>query len=297
MTHSLARRAGIGYDFGCQRNLTEIAMPIVFILKSQPNLPLDVRTLVPNVINGMTVDQIRNLQIGFGNRTALVSTWFEVSGESNDQLVFRGTLDNVHAIGHSMTMGRIEIHGSAGRHVGASMSGGEVVVRGNLADYLGYEMQGGSIVVHGDAADHVGGCYPGAKYGMNRGTILISGSAGKGLGHRMRRGTIVVGGDTGPHSAWQMRAGTIMVLGSCVGPTGIDMKRGTILVGGSVEPAVTFTQGHDSNSAIVKMLLRWLAGEEARLGVKFPEFDSEQFKLSHGDFLAGSRGELFSAAI
>lgn len=271
-------------------------MPIAFELKSEPNLPLDVRALVPGVIKDMTVDQIRNLEIGFGNRAALVFNWFEVSGESDDQLVFRGSLDNVHAIGHSMKAGRIEVHGSVGRHVGASMSGGEIVVRGNVGDCLGYEMQGGTIVVHGNAADHVGGCYPGAKYGMNRGTILISGSAGKGLGYRMRRGAIVVGGDSGPHTAWQMRAGTVMVLGSCVGPTGIDMKRGTILVGGSVKPAMTFTQGHDSSPAIVTMMLRWLAGEKARLGVKLPEIKSEQFELWHGDVLTGGRGELFSAA-
>jgi len=284
-----------GYDFSEPNPVDCTLMPIVFELKSKPNLPLDVRDLVPGRICEMTTDQIGNLEIGFGNQIALVSQWFDVSGNSDDKkVIFKGALDNVHSVGHSMTSGSIEIQNSIGRHVGASMSGGQIVIRGNVDDYLGYEMIGGTIVVHGNAADHVGGCYPGAKYGMNRGTILISGSAGKGLGYRMRRGTIVVGGDVGEHAAWQMRAGTVMVFGKCDGSPGIDMRRGTIVVGGTVETAATFSQGQESGSSIVAMLQRWLAATAAKNGIEFSGVDRERFRIWHGDALSGGRGELFA---
>ena len=270
-------------------------MPIVFELKSKPNLPLDVRGLAPSDLEGLTINQIGDLNIGFGNRTTQVSQWFQVSGDSGDQkVVFQGPLTNIHGIGHSMTGGSIEVPGSVGRHVGASMSGGEIIVRGNVGDYLGYEMLGGTIAVHGDAADHIGGCYPGAKYGMNGGTILIAGSAGRGLGYRMRRGTIVVGGDAGEHTAWQMRAGTIMVFGRCNGLPGIDMRRGTIVVGGNVETAATFVKGPESSSTIVTMLGQWITGVASKYEMEFSEVDFGRLQVWHGDILAGGRGELFS---
>ena len=270
-------------------------MPIVFELKSKPNLPLDVRALTPGEIEGLTTDQIGDLQIRFGNRTSPVSRWFRVSGDTDtEEVVFKGSLENVNGVGHSMTAGRIEVHGSVGRHVGASMSGGEIIVRGNVGDYVGYEMQGGTIAVHGNAADHVGGCYPGAKYGMNRGTILIFGSAGKGLGYRMRRGTIAVGGDVGAHAAWQMRAGTIVVFGRCDGSPGIDMRRGTIIVGQSVDIATTFRKGSQSSSMILTMLGQWLTGAASNHEIEFPKVDFGRLQVWHGDALAGGRGELFS---
>ena len=270
-------------------------MPIVFELKSKPNLPLGVRALTPGEIEGLTPNQIGELQIEFGNRTTPVSRWFRVSDDSNGkEVIFKGSLEQVHNIGHSMTAGRIEVHGSVGRHVGASMSGGEIIVHGNADDFLGYEMQGGTIAVHGNAADHVGGCYPGSKYGMNRGTILISGSAGKGLGYRMRRGTIAVGGDAGEFTAWQMRAGTIMVFGRCNGPVGIDMRRGTIVVGQAIETAATFDKGPQSSSMILTMLGQWLTGVASNHEIEFPKVDFERLQAWHGDVLAGGRGELFS---
>lgn len=269
-------------------------MPIVFELKSKPNLPLDVRVLTPSRISGLSNGEILNLEIGFGNRNAKVSDWFDVSGDSSGEaVVFQGELSNVHGIGHSLSSGTVEIRGSAGRHVGASMSGGQIIVRGDVSDFLGYEMFGGTIAVHGNAGDHVGGCYPGAKYGMNRGTILISGSAGKGLGYRMRRGTIVVGGDVGKHAAWQMRAGTIMVFGDCAGSPGIDMRRGTILIGGNTTAVSTFTKGPQADLMIVAMLRRWLSGVLSRHELESLEANFDSLSSWHGDSLQGNRGELF----
>lgn len=269
-------------------------MPIVFELKSKPKLPLDVRRLVPDGISDLTHEQIGDLLIGCGNRTAKVSQWFDVEGDSDQQeVVFKGSLENVHSIGHSMTSGSITVSGSVGRHVGASMSGGTLVVRGNADDYLGYEMQGGTIVVHGNAADHVGGSFPGAKYGMNRGTILISGSAGKGLGFRMRRGTIVVGGDVGEYAAWQMRAGTIMVFGSCGGDLGIDMKRGTILLLNEVPLGHTFSEGTALALPFVEMLLQWISSVSQKFEVSLPDVDATPSQMWNGDKLCGGRGEVF----
>ena len=276
-------------------------MPVIFELESVPNLPLDVRNLNPDRIAGLSLGEIRRLEIGFGNRTSLVSQWFRVSGDaSEDEVTFKGGLENVHSIGHGLERGTIEVHGSAGRHVGASMSGGQIVVREDVVVYAGYEMTGGTIVVHGNAADYVGGCYPGAKYGMNRGTILIAGSAGKGLGHRMRRGTIVVGGDVGEHVGWQMRAGTIAVFGGCRGPVGVDLKRGTILLGTASpnevfeKTAPTFLRGQNSKTLAVSMLLRWIAEICSRHEIEIPPLESEVAQCWHGDRLAGARGEVFT---
>ena len=270
-------------------------MPVIFELKSTTTLGLDARNLNPDRIAGLSLDQVRAVEIGYGCRKASVSQWFDVSGDGQDEeVIFAGSMLGVHGIGHSLTRGRIEVHGSADRHVGDSMSGGEIVIRGDVGDFVGYEMQGGKIVIHGNAGNHVGGCYPGAKYGMNRGTILIAGNAGDGLGFRMRRGTIVVGGDVGEHVAWQMRAGTIVVCGSCGGTVGVDMKRGTVLTGGLKEIGQTFVEGQKSSSPIVAMLLSSVAGLAERYGVELAMFEAEQFQTWHGDQLAGGRGELFA---
>ena len=269
-------------------------MPVIFELVSTPELPIDVRYLNPDRIADLSLGEIRDLEIGFGNRTALVSQWFRVSGEvSEDAVVIKGELEHVHSIGHGLERGMIEVHGSAGRHIGASMSGGQIIIHGDVGDYVGYEMTGGTIVVHGNAADYAGGCFPGAKYGMNRGTILIAGSAGKGLGHRMRRGTIVVGGDVGELAGWQMRAGTIMVCGKCDTP-GVDMKRGTIVVGDLKAEPQTFARGQRSASPVVAMLQRWLKEFALRYEIEFPKCESQTVRTWHGDQLAGGRGELFA---
>lgn len=269
-------------------------MPFTFELKSQPKLPLDVRELNPDRLMDLSIQEVRELEIGIGNRKCVVSDWFSVSGEaSNEEVVFEGALDRVHAIGHALSSGKVVVNGSAGRHLGASMSAGEIVVRGDVGDFVGYEMTGGTIVVHGNAGDHVGGCYPGAKFGMNRGTILIAGSAGKGLGFRMRRGTIVVGGNVEEHAGWQMRAGTIAVFGECDGSPGIDMKRGTIFVGSLQDVSCSFVESANTCSNVAGYLNRWLKGAAAKYELAFPELKlSDEPKAWCGDILTGNRGEL-----
>lgn len=272
-------------------------MPVTFELKSQSNLLLDVRNLNPDSVAGLSVQEIGRIEIGLGNRKSTVAQWFDVVGMSDDrEVIFKGTLENVLSIGHSLNGGRITIDGTAGRHVGASMSAGEIVVHGDVGDYLGYEMQGGTIVVHGSAGDHVGGCYPGARFGMNRGSILIAGSAGKGLGHRMRRGTIVVGGDVGDHAGWQMRAGTIFICGSCSGSVGIDMKRGMIVMARGCDfQSPTFSRGLVANSWVIGNLSQWLGKLATRHALPLPLPVGPLFQSWHGDSLAGGRGEVFTA--
>jgi formylmethanofuran dehydrogenase subunit C len=269
-------------------------MPVVFELKSEPNLPIDVRALNPERLSKLGLDQIGKISIGFGNKECVVSQWFSVSGDTEDSSVeFRGNLDRVHSIGFGMCCGRIEVHGNAGRHLGNSMTGGEIVAEGNVDDYAGSEMQGGTIVIRGNAADHVGGCYPGAKYGMNRGTILISGSAGMGLGYRMRRGTIVVGGDVGEHCAWQMRAGTIIVFGKCNQPVGLDMKRGTVICNEFSNVPDSFSENGTPSDSTLNMLGRWLSGMKKCYDLNLPDVPLTSAKMWHGDSLCGNRGEIF----
>ena len=269
-------------------------MPITFELKSTPNLPLDVRNLNPDLICNLSIGEILKIEIGFGNRNSPVSQWFDVSGDAKTgEVIFNGPLDSVHAIGHSMQSGKIEVQNSAGRHLGAAMSGGEIIVRGDVDDFAGYEMQGGTIVIHGNAGDHLGGCFPGAGYGMNRGTILVAGSAGKGLGYRMQRGTIVVASDVGEHAAWQMRAGTVIVFGNCAGSPGIDMKRGTIFAGRVESVSESFAESTNSLQSVFDLLKRWLESVTERYGIElpFPEAGVGG-RCWAGDVLTGMRGEL-----
>jgi formylmethanofuran dehydrogenase subunit C len=197
-------------------------------LKKQPVVPLEAEVLSPDLIDGLTGDQVRALPVYLGKNQCRVDDFFNVEGEGCDELKIVGDVHNVKWIGRDMTRGRITIDGNAGMHLGSAMQGGEIQVSGSTSDWLGAEMTGGSIRIKGNAGGQVGGAYRGSLTGMQDGTIIIEGTAGLEVGGRMKRGTIVVVGGVRDFAGLEMRGGTI-ILGKADLRTGAGMIRGTIV--------------------------------------------------------------------
>src|SRR5262245_64191863 len=112
-------------------------------LKDAPSVPLEAEALSPDIIATLTVDEIRALPVHLGKRQRRVDEFFEVEGETGDELEIRGDVQRVKWIGRGMTRGIVRIHGNAGMHLGSAMSGGTIEVSGDAGDWLGAEMGGG----------------------------------------------------------------------------------------------------------------------------------------------------------
>ncbi len=163
-------------------------------LKDQPAVPIEAEVLSPDVLAGLSLDEIRATPVYLGKRRRRIDELFDVEGEPGDELELHGDLHRVKWLGRGMTRGRLTVHGNAGMHLGSHMKGGEIEVHGNAGDWVGAEMTGGSIHVRGNAGGQVGAAYRGSLAGMRNGMIVIDGSVGLEIGMRMRRGTIVIGG-------------------------------------------------------------------------------------------------------
>lgn len=204
-------------------------MSIVLTLKHQPTVPLEAEALSLDNFVGKALDEIRALPVYHGKRQCRLDDFFNIEGESGDDLNIHGDCSRIKWIGKAMTRGRITIQGNAGMHLGSGMKGGTLEVSGNASDWVGAEMTGGLIRVRGDAGGQIGAAYRGGMAGMNGGTILIGGSAGLEVGMRMKRGIIVVGGLVRDFCGLQMKGGTIFLMGGAELRTGAWMIRGTIV--------------------------------------------------------------------
>ncbi len=267
-------------------------MPLELEYIGQTSVPVEVPELLPERLRGMTVDQIRRLELFHGKCREPVGEFFRLGGSADDLVLrFHGDLSGVHWIGHRMSTGRIEIHGPAGRHVGSEMTGGEIHVFGSTGGWVGAEMHGGLIHVRGSSGHLAGAAYRGSVRGMTGGTLLIEGTAGNEVGLSMRRGLILVGGGVGDAAGVNMIAGNIFVLGPCGIRPGAGMRRGTIALLGPEQPRLlpTFVAGRVFRPVFWRvMLLSW-----CRLGFPFPEelFDVP-LRIYHGDFVGEGRGEI-----
>ena len=198
-------------------------------LKEEPALPLEAESISPDILGGLSQEEISKLPVYLGKRHYPLSDFFDVEGEKSRRLELHGNHAKVKWIGRGMTGGEIAIYGNAGMHLGASMRGGAIVVHGNTSDWLGAEMSGGLIQVHGNAGGQVGAAYRGSRKGMRGGVILIDGSAGLEVAMRMRRGLICIQGRVGDFAGLQMLGGTLFLCGKAGLRTGAWMSRGTIV--------------------------------------------------------------------
>ncbi|MEM4424582.1 MAG: formylmethanofuran dehydrogenase subunit C [Candidatus Nezhaarchaeales archaeon] len=217
-------------------------MPIINLnLVKDPMVPLEVETIVPDKIAGLTLSEVAKIMVWAGNKQLKLSDLFQVEGEVGSKpeevkIVFRGYTNRLRRVGEKMSSGEIEVLGDVGPYAGRKMKGGRLVIRGSAGPCLGAKMYDGVIEVFGSAEDRVGGSYRGefpAK-GMSGGTIIIHGNAGAEVGLGMRGGTIIVDGSCDIMPGLDMRGGTILVKGDCAGKAGARMTGGRIVVAGRI---------------------------------------------------------------
>lgn len=262
---------------------------ITLTLKEPPTVPLEAEFLSPDVVAPLSNGAIRALTVHLGKRELRVDDFFDVEGETSDELEIRGDARRVKWIGRAMTRGRITIVGNAGMHLGAYMKGGAIDVSGNASDWTGAEMSGGFIRVRGNAGGQVGAAYRGSLAGMKDGTIIVHGTAGMEVGMRMKRGTIVIGGPARDFAGLQMKGGTI-ILGEGAGlRTGAWMNRGTIV---SLLPILllpTFSFASAYNPTFLRLYGKHLAP----LGSTIPnDHRAGAFRRYTGDTSVPGKGEI-----
>ena len=262
---------------------------ITLTVKEQPNVPLEAELLSPDVLAGLTNDEISALPIYLGKRQRRVDDFFSVEGAKSDELEIRGEVGKVKWIGRGMTRGRITIAGSVGMHLGSQMKGGAIDVSGDAADWIGAEMSGGLIRIRGNAGGQVGAAYRGSLSGMTDGTILIDGTAGLEVGMRMKRGLIAVGGLVRDFAGLQMKGGTIVMRSGAELRTGAWMVRGTIISLTPIQLLPTFSYASTYNPTFLRLYARHLA----TLGFPIPYEDHDgAYQRYAGDACVPGKGEI-----
>ena len=261
---------------------------ITLTLRDQPSVPLEAESISPDVFANLSNDAIRALPVFLGKRQRRLDDFFEVEGESSDQITLRGDAAKVKWIGRGMTRGRMTIFGNAGMHLGAYMRGGVIDVTGNASDWAGAEMRGGLIHIHGNAGGQIGAAYRGSMAGMNDGTILVGGSAGLEVGMRMKRGIIVVKGPVRDFAGLQMKGGTIFLLSGAEIRTGAWMIRGTIVTLRPIRLLPTFAIACSYNP----VFLRPYAQHLRTLGVALPSARDGVYQRYTGDSSVPGKGEI-----
>ncbi len=260
--------------------------------KASTSIPVEVEGLIPSAVRGLSLDEIRRVELFHGNRKVPLAEFFDVSGDPADaRIEFEGDLAGVHWIGAQMSEGEIHVRGNAGRHVGSEMTGGAIHVHGNASDWVGGEMHGGLIHVHGNAGHLVGSAYRGSAKGMTAGEILIDGSVGNEVGLTMRRGLLAVGGGCGDFVGANLIAGTVLVFGPCGNRPAAAMRRGTVGLLGDNPPSllVSFRKSCVCQPTFLRLVLRRLA----TLGFAVPsECYDANYGVYHGDHVAVGRGEI-----
>ena len=143
---------------------------LTFTLKQKPAFKLDCSRLTPSGLAGLSLAHINNLSLTNSKNSAKVSDYFEVSGNNNDNIVFKNSSKQLDFIGQKMSHGSIICQGDVGDRVGDKMRRGLILIDGDAGDYSASRMVAGTIGVYGSVGKYVG-------FGMKRGTILLNKSA------------------------------------------------------------------------------------------------------------------------
>lgn len=269
-------------------------MMLVLALRETPPVPLEAELISPDVLHGLTREDVLNLEAHLGNRRVRLRDFFEADGEGSEEIVLRGDLSRVKWIGRGMTRGRIVIQGNVGMHLGAEMRGGEILVEGNASDWVGAEMRGGLIRIRGDAGGQVGAAYRGSTRGMQGGTIIVEGSCRNEVGMRMRRGLIYVGGRCGDFAGLQMLGGTIVLSAGAGIRTGAWMRGGTIISFQEIRLLPTFLYACTYRPSFLRLVARHLQ----TLGCSLPQgLEEARFALYTGDTSVPGKGEILVRAV
>lgn len=146
---------------------------------------------------------------------------FDITGEPNGWIRFRGDLTSADRLGAGMAGGRVSVEGSVGAEAGLAMSGG-------------------ALVIEGDAGPRAGAAPLGQKRGMTGGELIIRGAAGPEAGAGMRRGVLVIEHTAGERAGLGMIAGNIILFGTAGMNTGLWSKRGSVVALGKITPPATY---------------------------------------------------------
>lgn len=262
---------------------------ITLRLKLDPTVTLEAEVITPDLMTGMSHQEICASVVYHGKRQRRLDEFFEVEGERSEHLVLHGNLHRVRHIGRAMSHGSLTVHGDIGMHLGAHMKGGKIEVFGNAGDWVGAEMTGGEILVHGTAGQQVGAAYRGSLMGMRGGLIVIDGAAGIEVGMRMRRGTIVIGGRVRDFAGLQMKGGTIILLQGAEIRTGAWMHRGTIISLKPLKLMPTFSDSGRFNPTFVSVYAKHLQ----QWGIELPHREeSGSYTRYAGDCAVPGKGEI-----
>ena len=219
-------------------------------VKKTFNVPVDAEVITPDAIDGLSLSEVKSLNVWEGNRRRPLGELFNVEFIDSVEddaltLLVRGDPKSVRRIGSHMSFGRILINGDVGMYLGEKMKGGMIQVNGNADSWLGSDMNAGLIEVLGDAGDFVGSPLRGLTRGMNGGRIHVKGSVGNECGCWMEDGMIIVDGEMGLFGGIHMRGGVILTRGNVMDRIGAGMMDGKIVIMGkasSILPSFTFEE-------------------------------------------------------
>ena len=213
---------------------------IILKPKAQPEVPLDADNITPDAFAGKRIDEIKDIEIWFGNEKVPISDFFDVEGESAEnaseiKIIIDGDVEKTKRIGEGMTTGEIVIKGDTNKYVGANMTGGKITVEGNAGTWAGIDMMGGELTIMGNAGDYVGSAYRGDWRGMSGGVLTVYGNVGNEIAEYMLGGKLVVKGNVAIMPGVHMNGGTLIIEGNVKARTGGEMKGGIIVVKGHID--------------------------------------------------------------
>lgn len=257
---------------------------------TETNIPIDAECISPDVFDGKSTDEIKNLPVLRGNRHKKLADFFDVLDNNTKDIEINGDVTMVKNIGSKMSRGKITITGNCGMHLGAEMTGGEIIVNGNVSDWAGAEMKGGIIRINGNCGNFLGSGYRGSAKGMENGIISVKGSAGNNAGTAMYQGTIVISGNCGDYLGAYMTGGTIYCFGNTGKRAGAELKDGTIVVCGNIDLMPTFKYNSSYNPVFLRFFLNELKKYEIPVDDKYI---NGIYKKYSGDLAESEKGELF----
>ncbi|MFM7084186.1 MAG: formylmethanofuran dehydrogenase subunit C [Hyphomicrobium sp.] len=255
-------------------------------LKTPPQGRLDFSNIQPQLLCGLSSEQISNLTFSLGK----MGDFFDISMGGDDQsVILQDTTEKCDFIGNNLQSGHVLVEGHVGAYAAQHMKAGRLTVKGMAGDWFGAGMQGGIATIASSAGNFIGGVLAGEKFGMSGGIISVGSYVGERAGDRMRRGTIVVHGKTGKATGSRMVGGTIWVHGCLGGGPGPLMRRGTLIAGTVERLLPTFSDCGQHDMVFLRLMSRYVADT---LGPLAPPALPLEVRRYAGDMAALGKGEI-----
>ena len=264
-----------------------------FKLRGTPPQRVDLSQLTPATLNGMTENEIADLEIGTTRASLKVGDLFYLKLGEIDEIVFEGGAERLDRVGAGLGSGVVRVAGDVGVEVGRGMTGGVIFIEGDVGAFAGSGMKGGALKIGGAAGERLGGPLAGETEGMNGGLIHVGGNTGDRAADKMRRGLILVEGAAGDYVGSRMLAGTLAIGGRAGALPGYLMNRGSILLAGGVgEMSPTFVDCGVFALVAAKVIAAHVEATSAPLAGAF----RAPLRRFAGDMAALGKGEIFVGA-